>query len=295
MIILGSGLSACLAGIMMPDAHLFEPLSETTTHNAVLRFRTDKISKITGIPFKKVKIYKGIWHNDRPVKLAPKYIVRYARKVSESINARSIVNQETVERYIAPLDLHEQMIHLAGGIEEFNTGIRVFNTLSPVISTIPLNIMCKELGLDIKMNTMRSNPIYVSKFEVPNCDIHMTNYYTGANTPVYRATLSGSELIIESTFDLLIGDDTEIVKQSFGLDALKPIPIVMNYQQHDGKLTPFNDQERKELLYKLTNEFNIYSLGRYAIWKNILLDDVVQDVEVIKRMLNKSNYDKMRG
>jgi hypothetical protein len=295
MIILGSGLSACLAGIMMPDTHLYEPLSETTTHNAVLRFRTDKISKITGIPFKKVKIYKGIWHNDRPVQLAPKYIVRYARKVSESITARSIVNQETEERFIAPSDLHEQMIHLAGGIEEFGTGIRVFNTLSPVISTIPLNVMCKELGLDIKINTMLSNPIYVSRFEIPNCDIHATNYYTGANTPVYRATLSGSELIVESTFDLLIGDDTEIVKQSFGLDALKPIPIVMNYQQHDGKLTPFNDQERKELLFKLTNEFNIYSLGRYAIWKNILLDDVVQDVEVIKKMMYKTNYDKMRG
>jgi hypothetical protein len=295
MIVLGSGLSACLAGIIMPDTHLFEPLSETTTHNAVLRFRTDKISKITGIPFKKVKVYYGIWHNDRPVQLAPKYIVRYARKVSESINARSIVNQETVERYIAPADLHEQMIHIAGGIEEFNTGIRVFNTLSPVISTIPLNIMCKELGLDIKINTMRSNPIYVSKFEVPNCDIHMTNYYTGANTPVYRATLAGNELIVESTFDLLIGDDIEIVKQSFGLDALKPIPIVMNFQQHDGKITPFDDVERKELLYKLTNEFNIYSLGRYAIWKNILLDDVVQDVEVIKKMMYKTNYDKMRG
>jgi len=240
-------------------------------------------------------VYKGIRHNDKPVQLAPKYIVRYARKVSESITARSIVNQETEDRWIAPIDLHQQMIELAGGISEFDTGIRVFNTLSPIISTIPLNVMCKELGIDIKMNTMISNPIYVSKFEIPNCDIHATNYYTGTNTPVYRATLSGNELIVESTFDLLLRDDMEIMKQSFGLDAIKPIPIIMNFFQHDGKLTPFNDTERKELIYRLTRDYNVYSLGRYAIWKNILLDDVVQDIEVIKNMMYKNDYDRMIG
>ena len=289
-------MAACLAAIMIPGSKMIEPLNKTTTHNAVLRFRTDKISKITGIPFKKVKVFKGIWHNDKPVQLAPKYIVRYARKVSESITARSIVNQETEDRWVAPLDLHEQMIHLAGGIEEYNVCINDFiGEGYPVISTIPLNVMFKKLDIDIEVNTMISNEIFVSKFSVPNCDIHSTNYYTGTNTFIYRATLSGSELIIESTFDLLLADDIEIVKQSFGLDAIKLVPIIMNYKQHDGKLTPFDDEYRKALLYRLTKDFNIYSLGRYAIWKNILLDDVVQDVEVIKRMLNQSNYDRSIG
>ena len=294
MIILGSGFSACLTAIMIPNCKMLETTDKTPIHNAILRFRTDRISKITGIPFKKVKVYKGIWYNDKEVKLSPRYIAQYARKVSNTITARSIVNQETVDRYIAPSDLYAQMLKLAGE-PLYDRKLVLNKDQEPVISTIPLNVTCFDLGISIKLNTIMSNLIYISKYEISNCDIYMTNYYPESDTGVYRASLSGNELIIESINKILTYSDMSMVKKSFGIDTIKPKLIIASFEQHDGKLVPFDDKERKALIYKLTKEYNIYSIGRYAIWKNILLDDVVQDIEVVKRMIYKSEYDRSIG
>ena len=45
-------------------------------------------------------------------------------------------------------------------------------------------------------------------------------------------------------------------------------------------------ETRKEFLYYLTREFNIYSLGRFATWKQIILDDVVDDANKIMKLIN---------
>jgi hypothetical protein len=39
----------------------------------------------------------------------------------------------------------------------------------------------------------------------------------------------------------------------------------------------------------LTDRFGIYSLGRYAIWKPIRADHLVQDVEKIKQLAKLSS------
>jgi hypothetical protein len=49
-------------------------------------------------------------------------------------------------------------------------------------------------------------------------------------------------------------------------------------------------------LFRLTHERNIYSLGRFATWRNILLDDVVDDIAAIKKLLKaNSAYDIRRA
>jgi hypothetical protein len=59
---------------------------------------------------------------------------------------------------------------------------------------------------------------------------------------------------------------------------------------------PIDDALRKQLLFRLTHEHNVFSLGRFATWRNILLDDVVDDIVQVKRLLKSgSAYDVRRA
>lgn len=292
--ILGSGLAGCLAAVMFPKSIIYEPREKTAIHKAVLRFRSDQISKVTGIPFKKVKVYKGIWHNGAPVQLAPKYICRYAMKVSSKITARSIIHQETVDRYIAPDDFHSQILDTMNIVYNTNAQLILENASHHIISTIPLPVTCNLLNITIPVNTMIGSNIYINRFSIVDCDIHMTNYYTGTDTSIYRASIVGDTLITESTFPLLPGD-IDNIKASFGIDGIPIKLLLQDFKQSNGKIMEFDTQQRKDIIYKLTKDHNVYSLGRFATWRNIIMDDVYKDIEVIKSIINKSHYDRSIG
>jgi hypothetical protein len=59
-----------------------------------------------------------------------------------------------------------------------------------------------------------------------------------------------------------------------------------------GKFVPIDEKLRKNLVLRLTTERGIYSLGRFATWRNLLLDDVVHDAAVIKALASSSEYDR---
>jgi hypothetical protein len=54
-----------------------------------------------------------------------------------------------------------------------------------------------------------------------------------------------------------------------------------------------NEEIRKEFIFKTTVQNNIYSLGRFATWRNLIMDDVYKDIQVIKKLMNQSNYDRV--
>ena len=62
-------------------------------------------------------------------------------------------------------------------------------------------------------------------------------------------------------------------------------------EQRFGKIEPIADDERKSLLFRITHEHGVYSLGRFATWRNILLDDVVDDIVAIKRLARAAPYE----
>ena len=59
-------------------------------------------------------------------------------------------------------------------------------------------------------------------------------------------------------------------------------------------MLPIDNELRKEFMHYATANFNIYSLGRFATWRPILLDDVVDDLAVIERMMS-SKYETLRS
>ncbi len=134
----------------------------------------------------------------------------------------------------------------------------------------------------------------MSRWVVPGADVFQTVYFPEPHLSVYRASITGSTLIVESVGPLEL-EDVAAVEHAFGVrkDCWVNKEQV---QQSFGKIAPIDDALRKQLLFRLTHERGIFSLGRFATWRNILLDDVVDDIVQVKRLLKSSSaYDLRRA
>lgn len=299
MYIFGAGMSGCLAGVLNPQATILEKQVEPPiNHNAVLRFRDDSVSKATGIPFEKVKVHKGIFAYGKFRQPDIMFANLYSQKVIGKILPRSIWNLEPVYRYVAPDNFQYQLYDLVSnkvdlGCDIDDLTIKDING-DTIISTIPMPVMLKILKINHSVN-FDYQKIWTKRFEVKNCNVHQTIYFPCDENNVYRATLTGNQLIIESIseeFDIDL--DLLYIISAFGIDIDDVLIQVESSKQQYGKIAEINDSFRRSMLYDITRVWNIYSAGRFAIWKNILMDDVLQDLRVIKEMQAKDSYEHHR-
>jgi hypothetical protein len=302
--IVGAGFAGLLAAYAWQRSDVLErEPAPTQSHHAVLRFRSDSVSQLTGIPFRRVRVHKGIWSGAGFVPPSIRAANLYARKViGFAAGDRSIWNIEPADRFIAPHDFYEQMVNtvwprISWGREVPFGGVCA--GVSQIINTSPLHAVCNEMGMSIDNFTFSRAPISVAKFTVPRADVFQTVYFPDHATPVYRASLTGDMLAIEYVHWSSIGlssEDVELVARAFGLGDLVRADATLHHQRY-GKIAPMDDGPRRALLHELSARFGIYSLGRFATWRNVLLDDVVHDISVIKRLLTATEYDRalMRG
>ncbi len=288
--IVGAGLAGLIAAHAWPQARLHERGERPAqNHKALLRFRTDAVSRLTGIEFRKVRVRKGIWSRNQFVGPNIALANDYSRKcLGRLIGERSIWQLDPVDRFIAPDDFYAQLVESVGDRITWNSTYDWAASPEPVLSTAPLPVALKALNIAHKLDFARS-PITVQRFLVSNADVHQTVYFPDLSTPVYRASITGSMLIVESVGEPDDGLPGCVVNAfALGLADTKPIESV---HQSYGKIAPVDDAARKALLFKLTHEHGIYSLGRFATWRNLLLDDLVDDIAVIKKLLRASTYD----
>lgn len=307
-LIVGAGLAGLVAGYAFPGVPITEAGgSELVPHRALLRFRSDAVSRLTGIPFRRVTVRKGIWSSGDYRAPNVRLANLYSRKcLDRVVGDRSIWNVEAVERWIAPEDLIEQMTEAMRGRiswgEPFNFGGRRNDDRGSIISTAPLAhaLEALELHPTQRPGLVRAK-IWVKRYRVDCADAHQTVYFPDHFLKTYRASLTGSLLILELSSEAAPGEnwDKELAlvaaAMGLGLETLEPLDEVV---QRFGKIVPLPDEERRGWMARLTIEANIYSLGRFATWRNILLDDVVEDADVIRRMLRASgsqHFHALRG
>ncbi len=313
MIILGAGMAGCLAGIMNGGAKILEAApSLPNNHHGVLRFRSDNISKITGIPFKRVVVRKALWFDGYDYNNAtPRLANMYSQKVIGKIQERSIMNLAPAERWIAPeyfhkllgemledrieynckvMEITERRVNMEIGIHSWSRGEG-----DPIISTIPMTAMARCTGLPFPDNYDCAvvNNIYVSKVRISRANVHQTIYYPDPNMNIYRASIVGDLLIIEAMDSTLKSWEQEVIRESFGLSS----PLSFGpFTSEQGKIAPIDDSARKNFMLRLSMDFNIWSLGRYACWRpSVLLDDVYDDILKIRSMMGTHNYDIRRN
>lgn len=302
MNIVGAGLSGLIAAHIWPQARIYEiaptPMEQ---HKALLRFRSDVVAQVTGIEFKRVKVRKGVWTADHGFVAPSIYIAnQYSQKCLGRIEPeRSIWNVEPCERFIAPDDFYQQLLEncaerISWGHDfDFDRSGVVSND---AISTIPLPVLLNKIdddpwNLPVEFNRA---PITVQRFRIKNCEAYQTVYFPDAYHSVYRASITGETLIVEHA-DSPFGDWRGAVGLAFGIDLHASGFIELGaVEQKYGKIVPIEDSIRKSILFDMTHKYGIYSLGRFATWRNILLDDVVGDAAVIKRLMRGDRYDLLK-
>lgn len=302
MKIYGAGIAGLLAGCQFQQARIYEAAPENTAqHKAVLRFRSSAVGDAVGIDFRKVKVHKGLWLDGKNVEPSIQLANWYSRKVIGKLADRSIWNLAPAERFIAPEDFIGQLVDRCAGRITWNhklTREEVLSEREPVISTLPMNVMAQFMANEFTREFIEAAPdfdyegITVRRWRIPGADVFQTIYFPSLDTSLYRASITGDLLIAEYVH---ASDNSEdMMFEAFGLVADDCVPIEKVSQRY-GKIARIDDAWRKQFIFWLTHERNIFSLGRFGTWRNLLLDDVIQDIAVLKKLMNTTTYDRMRA
>ncbi len=296
MIILRLGLTSLICGAMNTGSIIIEPGPERDSdHQAILRLRTDNITKLLNIPTKGVTVYKSIWYDHWEVQPTPRMLSLYSKKVTGRIESRSILDISPKKRFIPPKNLYSILLEMNN--IKYNTELALdIHDNCPIVSTMHMPELARELEYDLdSIGQFNYKPIYVTKYLLYKCDSYATIYYPGKETFVYRASLNQNELIIESSYKF---QDNELgyILDSFGLHAADVREqVVNNHKQKYGKISEINNDKRNQFITKLTLDHNIYSLGRFATWRpKVMLDDVIDDVQVIRRLIQGGKYSALK-
>jgi hypothetical protein len=139
-------------------------------------------------------------------------------------------------------------------------------------------------------------PIKVKRWRIPGANVYQTIYFPEPHISLYRASITKDLLIaeyVEQKIGMSDGEDRLMNAFAIG-EQFHDLPALDEGKQKFGKIAPIDEAWRREAIYQLTRRFNIYSLGRFATWRNILLDDVLKDVYVIKRLLEGDAYTRAK-
>lgn len=276
-----------------------------TNHKALLRFRSPAVSDATGIPFTKVLVHKGVWDGEQVITNPTfAHANTYSMNVTEGeLHDRSITKfTEASERWIAPenfVELLSDNIDIIFG-EEFTMESRPEGVLT--ISTIPMPVMMRMVNYGDKPK-FNYRPVWTVRAHLvkPASFVHQT-LYNATPSSWYRATLQGSNLILEYAFEPSVDRNDEACSalacffstSDFYKHYHSEFNDITIHKTPIGKITPINERLRRSFMMHLTDAYGIYSLGRFACWRNILLDDVVVDVKRIEAMITKTTDDYQR-
>jgi hypothetical protein len=305
-IIVGAGLAGLITACKFTREDIYEAGSRGLNHKALLRFRDESVSDLTGIKFKQVTVRKGIWNDHMLLDQCDIQLANlYSRKVTGNYSGRSIWDLATCQRYIAPNDFYDRLVRRHGSRIHWDRAIRpgeiVRGEGARVINTAPLPVMMELCGMQKQADTFAFNhsSIHVDRYQLPEgADVYQTIYFPESDVRVFRASITGDVLIVESVrgggtqddFDwaLQAGEELEYVVHAFGLKC--SLLKLESVDQKYGKIVDLPREKREAILYELTRDFNVFSVGRFATWRNILLDDVVKDLSVVERLLAASQY-----
>lgn len=315
MIIFGAGMSGCIAGVVFDDAIILESGdSPAMNHKALLRFRDDTVAKAVGIPFKKVRVHKAIWYHAKERPVTPQMMNLYSQKVTGRFMDRSIANMDPVTRWVAPPDFHQRLLdrldyrihynHRVTGLYDNGIAVTIQGQdgiyhrepigRGPIISTLPIYVNAGIAGMEAPEWNYDDRQVFVTKLWVHNCDCYTSVYYPDPDVVVARASITGDTLIIESMLPLKPGS-VATVAESMGLRNAEMDVILEDQPQLPGKIVPMTRADRRDFIYNLTTKENIYSLGRFATWRNVLIGDVLQDAYAIRDMIQRDGYSRRRG
>jgi hypothetical protein len=309
-IIVGAGLAGLITACKIKDATIYEAGKQLEQHKALLRFRDESVSHLTGIPFRAVTVHKGIHIGAQTYdRCTPAFANAYARKVTGKIAAdRSIWNLDTVVRYIAPEDFYHQLVTRHSSRIRWETAMHADSIVYgqkeyKFVNTAPLPVIMKACGLhqgSLPEALFESSKIEVLRYRLPaGTDVFQTLYFPESDIRCFRASITSDLLIVERVKGIECNRFPESVELSyicaaFGLDAFADLTEIERVDQRYGKIIELPRDTREAILFELTHAYNVFSIGRFATWRNLLLDDVVKDIDIVQQLMAASSYGRAK-
>lgn len=319
--IIGAGFAGLIASKVLEnhDATIHERNKKLPdNHKALLRFRTNEVGRLVNKDFKSVIVKKDIFDGNSFVSGSIQQNNLYSHKVTGklatdengklgsfgSIIDRSISDTSDSIRYICDFDLQEHLSKNANIRHNQVFKVRISaDRKIPLISTIPMYSLMEMLDYENKPH-FEYRSVYIRRYEIKDCNVYQTIYFTDFSTDLYRASITKNILIIESmdnkeNYKKKLGDefydahyDAQVkqILSYFGISNYNLGDFVSSNHQEIGKIIPIDGNVRKEFVGWATRNYNIYSLGRFATWRNIQLDDVVIDAKKIKKAIENKGY-----
>src|SRR5687768_4501546 len=168
-------------------------------HSALLRFRSSVVGDALNIPFKPVQVIKAVASLGNPVADA----IGYSIKTNGNATLRSIITAkgELERRFIAPPDFISRMAGKVTSKIFFGNRLNRTSFVAgiPIISTIPMPAMMHILGYE-NIPRFEYIPGYTCSIDLHNTDVCATVYIPDQTKKAYRASITGSRLIIEYAF-----------------------------------------------------------------------------------------------
>jgi hypothetical protein len=317
--VIGAGMAGLLAAAMLrSDCNevLERQNALPNNHSAVLRFRSSVVGDALGIPFKRVSVMKASQPWTNPIADA----LAYSAKTNGTYRLRSSVTAkgEIDERYVAPTDLIARMARCVSCPFVFNYEVTaesiqdLRNSGSNIISTLPMPVMMRLLGWEPK-SQFRWVSGYNLSFRIEGLDAYSSLYVPDPDMFAARISTTGdlvtaecpmpnvSEKVVDAEIATLmevsgaLNDQIARVLQYMGMDKAVPLDVSLRKQTY-AKILPIDERERQDFIMWASKHHRVFSLGRFATWKpGLLLDDVVNDVRVIQRLIHSgSTYEYVK-
>jgi len=295
--VVGAGMAGLLAaGMLRGDCSgVYEAQSSLpNNHSAVLRFRSSVVGDALNIPFKKVRAAKAIHPFLNPIADA----IMYSRKTNGTATLRSISSAGATlsDRFIAPNDMISRMRDRVSAPIGFDLSFDHRSAEHPAISTVPMPILMDDLKWEGERPEFSSTVGRNFSATVSDADGYFSLYVPDPDLPFARVSLTGDRLVAECYGGDCSGGltDEQVFTAAAKMVGLEPDDL-RDHQvtlQKYGKILPIDEAVRREFIIWASEEHNVYPLGRFATWRpGLLLDDVVNDVRVIQRLI-KSNSER---
>lgn len=278
------------------------------THPAVMRLRDPQVARFLGSDCKRVTISKAIYIDGRiTTESNIKLNNMYSMKLYDQIGKRSLNNLGDQERWL--IDGHKPPSNLfwemdVKEIKDDKIHCIVAGTRKSIIrydiciSTLPMTVMakiaCQEKTQEINFEY---NPVYVLRTNLNIASsVNQTLYFPSYETTVYRATIQEQVLIIESIEKQDHHDSTvdtiRFVLEAFGISGCFS-EIDYNWTKMPiGKIKAIDEDRRLNLIMRLTDKYNIFSFGRFAVWRPLRTDHLLSDIEKIHRIIKAGDIKK---
>lgn len=320
--ILGAGWAGMIAAEFWPTAAIYErdPYAATLTGTtgAFIRCREPNVAVILQAPSRMVMSNRAVadsaWNTHRDVQ--PRDAALYARSVTPggALAARSIqrcalsgCDNSNTERYLLlPEDLvvarrragrrvHYGVAHAA--VEEV---LRGATPDAPVVSTLPIELTLSIIGSDFAVPPRPELPVtqqgFVLETNLLRCDLDFcwTVYVPCSSTGIVRITIAGGRAVVEIMSNERTAEsnkgviEAEAAQALFQLFDVHSSDIVQWCWHRTTKFAAVPEYVAwaREVVYRLSVERGIYSLGRAATGRRgVMVDDLPQDCRVITKLL----------